>query len=147
MNRAEKYLVIDDISGRIPHGVVFKTDWGNKTLKGIQYDNANTLLYFGVCNFTNKVIETYVSEVKPYLLPMTSMTEEKRKYISDRWGVNEDFDFEIDPNWGDYFIEVEDAAGFIDWLNRNHYDYRGLIHKKLALDATGLDIYANFNNI
>ena len=81
MNREEKYLVIDDISGRIPHGVVFKTDWGNKTLKGIQYDYANTLLYFGVCNFTNKVIETYVSEVKPYLFPMTSMTEEKRKYI------------------------------------------------------------------
>lgn len=147
MNREEKYLVIDDISGRIPHGVVFKTDWGNKTLKGIQYDNANTLLYFGVCNFTNKVIETYVSEVKPYLLPMTSMTEEKRKYISDRWGINENFNFEIDPNWGDYYIEAEDAAGFIDWLNRNHYDYRGLIPKKLALDATGLDIYANFNNI
>ncbi len=147
MNRAEKYLVIDDISGRIPHGVVFKTDWGNKTLKGIQYDNANTLLYFGVCNFTNKVIETYVSEVKPYLLPMASMTEEKRKYISDRWGINENFNFEIDPNWGDYYIEAEDAAGFIDWLNRNHYDYRGLIPKKLALDATGLDIYANFNNI
>lgn len=147
MNREEKYLVIDDISGRIPHGVVFKTDWGNKTLKGIQYDNANTLLYFGVCNFTNKVIETYVSEVKPYLLPMTSMTEEKRKYISDRWGINENFNFEIDPNWGEYYIEAEDAAGFIDWLNRNHYDYRGLIPKKLALDATGLDIYANFNNI
>jgi hypothetical protein len=147
MTREEKYLVIDDISGRIPHGVVFKTDWGNKTLKGIQYDNANTLLYFGVCNFTNKVIETYVSEVKPYLLPMASMTEEKRKYISDRWGINENFDFEIDPNWGEYYIEVEDAAGFIDWLNRNHYDYRGLIPKKLALDATGLDIYANFNNI
>ena len=147
MNREEKYLVIDDISGRIPHGVVFKTDWGNKTLKGIQYDNANTLLYFGVCNFTNKVIETYVSEVKPYLLPMTSMTEEKRKYISDRWGINENFNFEIDPNWGDYYIEAEDAAGFIDWLNRNHYDYRGLIPKKLALDATGLNIYANFNNI
>lgn len=147
MNREEKYLVIDDISGRIPHGVVFKTDWGNKTLKGIQYDNANTLLYFGVCNFTNKVIETYVSEVKPYLLPMASMTEEKRKYISDRWGINENFDFEIDPNWGEYYIEVEDATGFIDWLNRNHYDYRGLIPKKLALDATGLDIYANFNNI
>ena len=141
MNRAKKYLVIDDISGRIPHGVVFKTDWGNKTLKGIQYDNANTLLYFGVCNFTNKVIETYVSEVKPYLLPMTSMTEEKRKYISDRWGINENFNFEIDPIWGEYYIEVEDAAGFIDWLNRNHYDYRGLIPKGLALDATGLNIY------
>ena len=76
MNREEKYLVIDDISGRIPHGVVFNTDWGNKTLKGIQYDYVNTLLYFGVCNSTNKVIETYVSEVKPYLFPI-SRTEKR----------------------------------------------------------------------
>ena len=141
MTREEKYLVIDDISGRVPHGVVFKTDWGNKTLKGIQYDNVNTLLYFGVCDSTNKVIETYVSEVKPYLLPMASMTEEKRKYIGDRWGINENFNFEIDANWGEYYIEVEDAAGFIDWLNQNHFDYRGLISRGLALDATGLNIY------
>ena len=121
--------------------MVFKTDWGNKTLKGIQYDNANTLLYFGVCNFTNKVIDTYVSEVKPYLLPMSSMTEEKRKYISDRWGINENFDFEIDPNWGEYFVDLCDAVGFINWCYENYFDINFLIPKGSALDATGLNIY------
>ena len=29
----------------------------------------------------------------------------------------------------------------VDWLNKNHFDYRGLIEKGLALDATGLNIY------
>jgi hypothetical protein len=29
----------------------------------------------------------------------------------------------------------------IDWLNENHFDYRGLIEKGLAIDATGLNIY------
>ena len=29
----------------------------------------------------------------------------------------------------------------IDWLNKNHFDYRGLIKKSLALDATNLNIY------
>ena len=29
----------------------------------------------------------------------------------------------------------------IDWLNKNYFDYRGLVEKGLALDATGLDIY------
>lgn len=125
MNREEKYLVIDDISGRIPHGVVFKTDWGNKTLKGIQYDNANTLLYFGVCNFTNKVIETYVSEVKPYLLPISSMTEEHKK---------EEYNI-----CAGYIIGYE--SNLIDFYNKYHYDYRGLIPKGLAIDATGLNIY------
>jgi hypothetical protein len=125
MNREEKYLVIDDISGRIPHGVVFKTDWGNKTLKGIQYDNANTLLYFGVCNFTNKVIETYVSEVKPYLFPLSSMTEEQKKE-----------EYEICK---EYIIGYE--SNLIDFYNKYHLDFRGLIPKGLALDATGLNIY------
>ena len=126
MNRAEKYLVIDDISGRIPHGVVFKTDWGNKTLKGIQYDNVNTLLYFGVCNSTNKVIETYVSEVKPYLFPISSMSDEQDKELLAILEDKSDDEFE-------YKV--------VDFYNKNHIDYRGLIPKGLALDATGLNIY------
>ena len=126
MNREEKYLVIDDISGRIPHGVVFKTDWGNKTLKGIQYDYVNTLLYFGVCNSTNKVIETYVSEVKPYLFPISSMSDEQDKELLAILEDKSDDEFE-------YKV--------VDFYNKNHIDYRGLIPKGLALDATGLNIY------
>ena len=126
MNREEKYLVIDDISGRVPHGVVFNTDWGNKTLKGIQYDNVNTLLYFGVCNFTNKVIETYVSEVKPYLFPISSMTDEQDKELLAILEDKSDDEFE-------YKV--------VDFYNKNHIDYRGLIPKGLAMDATGLNIY------
>lgn len=124
MNREEKYLIIDDISGRVPHGVVCKTDWGNKTLKGIQYDNVNTLLYFGMCNFTNKVIETYVSEVKPYLFPISSMTKEQKNAIDL-----------IASSSSSVLSDV------IDFYNKNHIDYRGLIEKGLAIDATGLNIY------
>ena len=135
MNRDEKYLVIDDISGRIPHGVVCKTDWGNKTLKGIQYDNVNTLLYFGVCNYTNKVIETYISEVKPYLLPISNMTDKQKKELDDTL---------ISLNLKALSDEMNSeviATYEIDFYNKNHIDYRGLIPKGLALDATGLDIY------
>lgn len=135
MNREEKYLVIDDISGRIPHGVVFNTDWGNKTLKGIQYDNVNTLLYFGVCNSTNKVIETYVSEVKPYLFPISSMSDKQKKELDDTL---------IRLNLKALSDEISSeviATYEIDFYNKNHIDYRGLIPKGLALDATGLNIY------
>ena len=135
MTREEKYLVIDDISGRIPHGVVFKTDWGNKTLKGILYDNANTLLYFGVCNFTNKVIETYVSEVKPYLFPISSMSDKQKKELDDTL-------IRLNLKALSDEISVEVIATYeIDFYNKNHIDYRGLIQKGLALDATGLNIY------
>ena len=106
--------------------MVFNTDWGNKTLKGIQYDNVNTLLYFGVCNSTNKVIETYVSEVKPYLFPISSMTDEQDKELLAILEDKSDDEFE-------YKV--------VDFYNKNHIDYRGLIPKGLALDATGLNIY------
>ena len=135
MNRAEKYLVIDDISGRIPHGVVFNTDWGNKTLKGIQYDNVNTLLYFGVCNSTNKVIETYVSEVKPYLFPISSMSDKQKKELEDTL-IRLNLEALSDEISSEVIATYE-----IDFYNKNHIDYRGLIPKGLALDATGLNIY------
>lgn len=43
------------------------------------------------------------TEIKPYLLPLSSMSEDQRKYITDRWGINEEFDFEINPDWGRIF--------------------------------------------
>ena len=135
MTREEKYLVIDDISGRIPHGVVFKTDWGNKTLKGIQYDYVNTLLYFGVCDSTNKIIETYVSEVKPYLFPISSMSDKQKKELDDTL-------IRLNLKALSDEISLEVIATYeIDFYNKNHIDYRGLIPKGLALDATGLNIY------
>ena len=135
MNREGKYLVIDDISGRIPHGVVFKTDWGNKTLKGIQYDYVNTLLYFGVCDSTNKIIETYVSEVKPYLFPISSMSDKQKKELDDTL-------IRLNLKALSDEISLEVIATYeIDFYNKNHIDYRGLIPKGLALDATGLNIY------
>lgn len=135
MNREEKYLVIDDISGRVPHGVVFKTDWGNKTLKGIQYDYVNTLLYFGVCNSTNKIIETYVSEVKPYLLPISSMSDKQKKELEDTL-IRLNLEALSDEISSEVIATYE-----IDFYNKNHIDYRGLIPKGLALDATGMNIY------
>ena len=135
MNREEKYLVIDDISGRVPHGVVFKTDWGNKTLKGIQYDYVNTLLYFGVCNSTNKIIETYVSEVKPYLLPISSMSDKQKKELEDTL-IRLNLEALSDEISSEVIATYE-----IDFYNKNHIDYRGLIPKGLALDETGLNIY------
>lgn len=82
-----------------------------------------------------------IERIKPYLFPLSSMTSEQKKYITDKWGVNEEFDFEIDPNWGKYFVELGDTVDFINWLNENHFDIYGLIPMELALDATNLNIY------
>ena len=60
--------------------------------------------------------------IKPYLRPMSSMTEEEKKeyqYITERWMYDADY-------------SIVDS---IDWLNAHHFDYRGLIQKGLALEA------------
>ena len=70
----------------------------------------------------------YIDNVRPYLFPLSSITEEQKKeyqYITERW-------------MNDPVYSISDS---IDWLNKNHFDYRGLIEKGLAIDATGLNIY------
>ena len=60
---------------------------------------------------------------KPYLFPLSSMTEEQKDdMIKSSCGIGSD-------------------KNVFDWYNKNHFDYRGLIEKGLAIDATGLDIY------
>jgi hypothetical protein len=83
--------------------------------------------------------------IKPYLFPLSSMTEEQK---------NECFKgtpLEIDKYGGiavkdnlsgnSHYTDLEIYLEVIDWLNANHFDYRGLIEKGLAIDATGLNIY------
>ena len=64
-------------------------------------------------------IEDYI----PYLFPISSMTEEQKvDMIKSSCGIGSD-------------------KNVFDWFNKNHFDYRGLIPKGLAINATGLNIY------
>lgn len=134
----DKELLLKDLCARLPYGVkmnhIANDEHSPKTLIGVAKD---MITLKGLGGYECVDVEDY----KPYLFPTSSMTEEQRKYISDRWGINEDFDFEIDPNWGEYFVDLYDAVDYINWLNENHFDYRSLIEKRLALDATGKGIY------
>lgn len=47
----------------------------------------------------------------------------------------------IDWVHGDINGTFINAGLIVDWLNAHHFDYRGLIEKSIALDATGLNIY------
>lgn len=138
MGKKYKELLLKDICARLPYEVKIKVKYydDNWRLLAI-YTNDTTY----VTRDTGYPIETYFEDCKPYLFPLSSMTEEQKKYITNKWGINEEFDFEIYPNWGEYFVELGYTVEFIDWLNKNHFDYRGLIDKSLALDATGLNIY------
>lgn len=127
MTQNEKDLLIKDLCGRLSHGVKCKILETNevKILGAIQYDGENTL--FDFWEDDQKIqygYQLYLSEFKPCLLPLSSMTEEQKTSHN--------------------FLKHSAYANpikLVDWYNKNHFDYRGLIPMGLANDATGLNIY------
>ena len=136
MTQEDKELLLKDLCARLPYGI--------KVNNEIQGD----FKIYGICeNFVfgrNEVchIDFDVEKIKPYLFPLSSMTEEQilafwKIEFKDNGGFENDWDFPLyPPKVGNHFI-IE----ALDWLNRNHFDYRGLIEKGLAIDATKLNIY------
>ena len=81
-------------------------------------------------------------EVKPYLYPLSSMTEEQCEELRQVSGLDVDLDsikLGRVSLIGD--IAIDCLYDAIDWFNKNHFDYRELIPLGLAIDATGLGIY------
>ena len=68
--------------------------------------------------------ESEIENIKLFLRPMSNMTEGEKMHF---WCLNHN------PNTGVDFMTH--APELIDWLNENHFDYRGLIEKGLAIEA------------
>lgn len=143
MELEDKMLLIRDLSARLPYAVhVQHTSGFSGTLHDLhthhKYDE-NDDVYDIICftNFFGDDDYIDIEYFKPYLLPLSSMTEEQRKeapffntFINGHISLFEDGE-----------LTVNDINRLLDWLNKNHFDYRGLIPKGLAIDATGLNIY------
>lgn len=141
MTQEDKELLLKDLSARLPYGVKlgFYASATKQThictLLGLEPQEDEPI----IAKTENGSFYMLAGNVKPYLIPMSSMTEEqKREYNSLR-----DFVPTYHYEYGDIVEDMElyDNWGSIDYLIANHFDYRGLIPKGLALDATGLKIY------
>lgn len=115
MTQQEKYLLLKDLCARLPYGVI-----------GVnEYRRQSNLLVEGKAEFDILTSIKYrVNKFgwKPYLRPMSSMTEEERN------------DFYHNRTFHDGRMWESEGAD-VDWLNAHHFDYRGLIAKGLALEA------------
>ena len=130
MTQEDKDLLLCDLCARLPYGVKVQIKNEIVVLDSICDDDG---YHF---NFIGEDREgVNIEQVRPYLVPLSSMTEEQGKELEE---VDPEFYSLICGN-GDIHVSM-DVRGY-DWLNKNQFDYRGLIPKGLAIDATGLGIY------
>ena len=152
MTQEDKELLLKDLCARLPYGVkiviqdTFKYSIVSQEYHVLDVSNFSDIFCFNYKKFDKrmkKAMREHPNDIviKPYLFPLSSITEEQKSYINGRWGVNEHFEFEIDPLWGEYFVDVCDAVDFINWCYENHFDINGLIPRGLAEDATDKNIY------
>ena len=125
MTQENKELLLKDLCARLPYGVkavLTRTncrDYVNKVSeKDIYSFRTGRPLEedYGQHDYYRVV----VTDIKPYLFPLSSMTEEQKIELT---------------------CIIDSDYAKIDWYNKNHFDYRGLIPKDLANDATNLGIY------
>lgn len=145
MTQEDKELLMRDLSCRIPYGVIVNVyRMPNVKLTSVSwYDEVSVEDSVGLYP---------ISEVKPYLFPLSSMTDEQKiefyKFFEEgitesanetrQWLRTKRADETMRPITIAY-VMVHELV--IEWLNKNHFDYRGLIKKGLAIDATNLNVY------
>lgn len=122
MTQEDKHLLLQDLCARLPYGV-----------KALINGWEGIIKIHDISDF-NEGIKT----IKPYLRPMSSMTEEEKKEVS----ILLNYEFYVDEDCAlvaeddRHRIRLDLMQVYIDWLNANHFDYRGLIEKGLALEAS-----------
>lgn len=124
MTQEDKDLLLKDLCARLPYEV--KAQVYNHWRDEVQ-DETITI------ENLHQLIETFsIGDIKPYLFPLLSMTEEQYKEcLSTK--------HKITKSSGKFMYL--DSPNTINYYHRNHFDYRGLIPKGLAIDSTGLNIY------
>ena len=128
MNTKDKELLLKDLCARLPYGVkINESTQGDFTVIGLTTERV-----FTTCETEGCHNDFPIECVKPYLRPMSSMTEEEQRTLDSMCNGVE----QVSRLSG---LKMFDKA--FNWLDENHFDYRGLIEKGLAIDATGKKIY------
>lgn len=129
----DKELLLKDLCARLPYGVICYDEAQKETgiFKHFEYE--------GFGRIHNGRAVRFIENIKPYLFPLSSMTDEQKEeyhYIVNYISPDDT------ENWvEDEFIYVNQMEQLLHFYHINHLDYRGLIPMGLAIDATGLGIY------
>ena len=135
MNKEEKELLLMDLCARLPYGVFVEYDYGDGVKRVTKFHgNYLYLMMLGKLQW---------KDFKPYLRPMSSMTEEEQKVFSD---IESEFLETLvkkvqqikNDNERRHLLQKAVAkmtSEMVQFYNKSHLDYNGLIEKGLALEA------------
>ena len=129
MTQEEKSLLLKDLSARLPYGIMCHANeinldgellFINKVYNIVAVYNDKATRKFDTCPIVN--FDTCpIVDIKPYLRPMSSMTEEEKREYNLTKTLS--------------IVDYPTLNSF-DWLNAHHFDYRNLIEKGLAIEIT-----------
>lgn len=144
MTQEEKELLIEDLCARLPYGVKvsIERDFPNNPQIVEKIAKDGEIIVDGILAYD-------IYYYKPYLRPISSMTEEEKDELFNIWKLGKDkgldsvtkllkdmFNKAINENC---FLKLctsfENWIDVMTWFNKHHFDYRGLIEKGLVLEA------------
>lgn len=138
MEKEHKDLLITDLCGRLPHKVI---------VEFVSYEGEEKPW---IGELSCKDLDCFIHdvgfvEIKPYLFPLSSMTEEQEKEFKNLYYRYHESAFIFNERFSYNRYSLKDIGFYPcylqDWLLKNHFDIYGLIPKGLANDATNKNIY------
>ena len=135
MTQEQKDLLLKDLCARLPYGVKVKLS-DNPNIFDLEYRIKFAIMY-GDSDKLEDILD--ITNIKPYLFPMSSMTDEDYAIYSKIWEDAGKTAYLEGCHHLISTIKAYKAAN--DYLLSKHYDINGLFPKGLAIDATGLNIY------
>lgn len=139
MTQEQKDLLLKDLCARLPYGVKISVDDKVETVQGINI--LDTVVEY------DSWLSSDIEEVKPYLFPLSNMTEEQYKEWGDLAGepldeiLTRNAKDEIMSTLEHHLLIAKSSTEPVNYCYKNHFDINGLIPKGLANDATNLNIY------
>lgn len=152
MTQEQKNLLLKDLCSRLLYGVkAHVKSWSGLTMEWSEnvyvvksaFPSLNEVHVQSESSSHTVILGYYDYYFKPYLFPMSSMTEEQEKELNKIYSdeaelIAEHLKSDISGNIHTHRFNHHLS---LNWYLENHFDIYGLIEKDLALDATGLNIY------
>lgn len=145
MTKEDKELLLKDLCGRLP----YKRLLVDYCYNAFNVHNGKYMEHGSKCILDCYLLDVFISPrqnekgeyIKPYLRPLSYMTEEESAELSNiisEWFDKELFDLIEEPflEYALSKINYSISPLLFDWLNKNMFDYRGLIEKGLAIKVT-----------